>query len=317
MKILIIPDFHYGRYTNKSVEEGLLSAQKQIIDTCLKYKIEKVFFIGDLVRKKDLQKMDLQVLLELKEFLSVLKSVAYPVQIYSISGNHDQFQDNFFIDETHYENEFSHKTFKKFSSSKSVIDLLPIENIDNDLAFLGLEQCVHGVPFYREGNDFMKWIEMIDWNFYDRKVNILLCHQTPKGSGYESSDMVDFTLPIFRKFTKIYVGHIHQPNEFLNVIQTGSCLAYKRNEQSDKFLYIFDTETMENRSIKIDFQVSYENQTQTIKKDTQISSKLKAKESVFDIEKGIENYSKTQEKKEKVLEYGKNLYNKNIKPKTK
>ena len=159
----------------------------------------------------------------------------------------------------------------------------------------------------------MKWIERIDWSFYDEKVNVLLCHQTPKGSGYESSDVVDFELPIFRKFTKIYCGHIHEPKEFLNVIQTGSCLAYKRNEQSQKYLYIFDTETMENESIKIDFQVSYENQIQTIKKDTQLSSKLKAKESIFDIEKGIESYSNTQDKKEKVLNYGMKLFNKTIK----
>lgn len=314
MKILIIPDFHFGKYSNKSVEEGLRSVQKQIIDTCLKYDIQKVFFIGDLVRKKDLLRMDLQVLLELKEFLSLMRSRIFPVQIYSISGNHDQFNDNFLINETYYENEFSHRAFKRFSSSKSVIDLLPLQNIDNEVGFLDASQYIHGVPFYREGNDFMKWIERIDWSFYDGKVNILLCHQTPKGSGYESSDMVDFTLPIFRKFTKIYCGHIHQPKEFLNVIQTGSCLAYKSNEQGQKFLYVFDTDTMENESIKIDFQVECDNsQTQTIKKDTQISSKLKSKESIFDIEKGIENYSKTQIKKEKVLGYGKNLYNKNIK----
>lgn len=314
MKILIIPDFHYGRYSTKSIEEGLLAVQKQIIDTCLKYKIQKVFFIGDLVRKKDLLRMDLQVLLELKEFLSLIRSRAFPVEIYSISGNHDQFQDNFFVNEVHYEHEFSHRYKRRFSSSKSVIDLLPIESIDNDAEFLASNQYIHGVPFYRESNDFMKWIEKIDWNFYDGKTNILLCHQTPKGSGYESSDMVDFTLPIFRKFTAIYVGHIHQPAEFLNVIQTGSCLACKSNEQGQKYLYVFDTDIMENESIKIDFQVSYDNQIQTIKKDTQISSKLKSKESIFDIEKGIESYSETQAKKEKALWYGKNLYNKNIKP---
>lgn len=316
MKILIIPDFHYGRYTNKSIEEGLLAVQKQIIDTCLKYKIEKVFFIGDLVRKKDLLRMDLQVLLELKEFILLLNKSVSLREIYSISGNHDQFQDNFFVSDIKYEDQFSHRYNRVFSSSRSVIDLLPIENIDNEVGFLDTSQYIHGVPFYREGNDFMKWIERIDWNFYDGKVNILLCHQTPKGSGYESGDMVDFTLPIFRKFTKIYVGHIHQPKTFLNVVQTGSCLAYKSNEQSQKYLYIFDTETMENESIKIYFQVQYDNETQTIKKDTQISSKLKSKESIFDIEKGIENYSKTQIKKEKVLAYGKNLFNKTIKSKT-
>jgi DNA repair exonuclease SbcCD nuclease subunit len=297
MKILIIPDFHYGRYTNKSIEEGLVAVQKQIIETCIKYKIEIVFFIGDLVRKKDLQKMDLQVLFELSEFIKSLNKIV-DSEVYAISGNHDQFNDNFLMSYVG-------------RSSKSVIDLLTLNILDDKMTFLEKDCFALGVPFYREGNDFMKIIENVKFN--ECESIILHCHQTPKGSGYESSDMVDFTLPIFRKFTKIYCGHIHEPKEFLNVIQTGSCLAYKSNEQSDKFLYIFDTETMENESIKIDFQVSYDNQIQTIKKDTQISSKLKAKESIFDIEKGIESYSKTQIKKEKVLEYGIKLFNKTIK----
>ena len=151
MKILIIPDFHYGKYSTKSIEEGLLALQKQIIDTCLKYGIQKVFFIGDLVRKKDLLRMDLQVLLEIKEFLSLMRSRIFPVQIYSISGNHDQFTDNFLIEETHYENEFSHKTFKRFSSSKSVIDLLPIESIDNDVEFFRFKSIYSWRSFLQGG----------------------------------------------------------------------------------------------------------------------------------------------------------------------
>jgi DNA repair exonuclease SbcCD nuclease subunit len=299
MKTLIIPDFHYGRYTNKSVEEGLLSVQKQIIDTCIKYGIDEVIFVGDLVRKKDLQKMDLQVLFEVKKYIIDLWESAN-VKVLAISGNHDQFTDNFIA-----------------TPSNSVIDLLPVRNIDNEAYILDTDKQVVtiGIPFYREGSEFMEMVNKIKFfpDSYPREI-ILICHQTPKGSGYESSDVVDFELPIFREFNKIYCGHIHEPKEFLNVIQTGACLAYKRNEQSQKYLYIFDTETMENESIKIDFQVQYDNtEIQTIKKDTQLSNRLKAKESVFDIEKEIETYSNTQDKKEKVLEYGKNLYNKNIK----
>ena len=219
MKILIIPDFHYGKYSNKSVEEGLRSVQKQIIDTCIEKGIDEVIFVGDLVRKKDLQKMDLQVLFELKKYLLDLWESAN-VKVLSISGNHDQFTDNFIN-----------------TPSNSVIDLLPVRTIDNETYILDIDRQVVtiGIPFYREGSEFMEMINKIDFDSYHRHiVFVLICHQTPKGSGYESSDMVDFELPIFRKFTKIYCGHIHEPKEFLNVIQTGSCLAYKRNEQSQK-----------------------------------------------------------------------------------
>jgi DNA repair exonuclease SbcCD nuclease subunit len=298
MKALIIPDFHYGRYSNKSVEEGLQSVMAQILETVQKRNIKKVFFVGDLVRKKDLDRMDLQILTELNIFLECLTEF---VMVSAISGNHDQYKDNFF-----------NKNSEDFCTSGSVLDLLrSVSKFNNNRCVIGKETFL-GIPFYRDGQDFIRAIDL----HLDSNPTILICHQTPEGSGYESSDMVDFNLPIFKQFKKIYCGHIHEPKEFDNVIQTGAILAFKRNEQSTKYLYLFDTETGENTNIEIEYKVSHDF-TPVLQKDTSISNSIKIKETVFDIKEGITNYSQKAKdlNKAEVLQFGMGMFNKIIPPK--
>lgn len=271
-KVLIIGDVHFGDHSNKDIEKEQLYAFEQI--AALK-KTKTTFFCGDIVHNSN--KISTNT-------LSLIKRCIYGGSNYSISGNHDQENDNFFTEEN-----------VSFSTSKSYIDYSGfISNLDNS-AFHGNNFSVFGIPFYRNNTGFYQALKKREVE--KSRKNILLIHQTPNTTPFSEncSDTIDINHELFKPFDLIICGHIHEHKQLSDKFwQIGGLVPFNRNEVGQKYFLEIDTETLEVKPIPLKQNITFSEKTK-IENNSKLSKKVVEKAKEFDLLDAAEKYAEQNE----------------------
>lgn len=296
MKIIIFGDCHIGDYPNaRQVESEIGSAFDQIQDYVQENNISLAFSVGDIVRKKKgIPQLSVSVLAKINKHLT---------GVYAISGNHDQDEDNFFT-----------RGNDRLSTSKSIVtELDTIGNIsclDNNTLFGASKVATHGVPFYRNSEDFYKALS--EMKIKEGKNNILLIHQTPNTTPFSEncSDTIDINHELFKHFDLIFCGHIHEPKKLSNKFyQTGALVPLNRAEQGQKYFYVVDTKTLEVTAVPIKTSIEFTEKTK-VENNIKLSSKVREKAESFDLQEEVEKYSSQNEFTEFEKDFSLNLIKK-------
>ncbi len=286
-KILIIGDVHFGDHSNKDIEKEQLYAFEQI--AALK-KTKTTFFCGDIIHNSN--KISTNT-------LSLIKRCIYGGSNYSISGNHDQENDNFFTEEN-----------VSFSTSKTYIDYSGfISNLDNS-AFHGNNFSVFGIPFYRNNTGFYQALKKIEVE--KRRKNILLIHQTPNTTPFSEncSDTIDINHELFKEFDLVFCGHIHEPKKLSDKFyQTGALVPLNRAEQGQKYFYVVDTKTLEVEAIPLKQKITFSEKTK-IENNSKLSKKVVEKAKEFDLLAAADKYAEQNEFTDFEKQFSRNLIKK-------
>lgn len=275
-KILIIGDVHFGNHSNKDIEKAQLEAFEQIYHYAKDNDIEKVFFAGDIIHNAS--KIDVNTLKMLNHCFSMLSCIV-GANKYSISGNHDQQQDNFFDLENNY-----------LSTADSFVNQCQnLVSLDNNYDFFS--ETVYGIPFYRNATDFYKALEMIQLE--ENTKNILIIHQTPNTTPFSEncSDTIDINHELFKHFDLVFCGHIHEAKQLSNKFyQTGSLVPLNRSENTQKYFYVVDTKTLEVTPVPIKTSIEF-TEKKRVENNIKLSTQVREKAESFDLQKEVTKYA--------------------------
>lgn len=193
--MIIFSDLHAHNFLKYSINhvDYILESLETILQEAVKTN-EAVLFCGDIVEKQGYVPVNV-----VNGLLDIF--LKYPtVQIYAISGNHDQA----------FRNTLN-------SPSQSVIDILvkSCPNIHSlDYQMLEIEGYkIVGIPYLDSSDDFVTALSQLSTIGAD----ILLAHQKPSTimSDIIKTD-IDITNPLFNTFKFVFFGHIHKFFDFGN-----------------------------------------------------------------------------------------------------
>src|SRR5581483_9288 len=195
MKILRVGDPHV-KVNNIKESEKLL---KFIVWLAVEHKVDRIEILGDLFHTHSI--IRLEVLRFWEEALIELANVC---EVVVLVGNHDQTGD--------------------YSSSASALDVFQwIEDSKKNLKIVNIP-TINGqflyVPYI---HDSARFVDVV--NSLSGLAKVLVCHQTFKGSKYESGmytpDGIDVSL-LSPQFIHVISGHIHSRQEFGRVKYPGT-----------------------------------------------------------------------------------------------
>jgi DNA repair exonuclease SbcCD nuclease subunit len=216
--MIIFSDLHAHDFTD--YKEGRLELICQVLSQILHdARISKspVLFAGDLVHKFGY--IPTIVTISLIKVFDQFRDV----EIYAISGNHDQATKNFIA-----------------ARSVSFIEVLAgvfpnIHCIDYQQIQIG-DYMVTGVPYMTSSNDFYAFMNVA------QKYNksILLCHQTPTRLFNDFIPaQIDIDHECFDKFDMVFMGHIHRFQDFgKNRFMVGNPLLQDAGDVGDEKGYL-------------------------------------------------------------------------------
>jgi DNA repair exonuclease SbcCD nuclease subunit len=157
-----------------------------------------VLFCGDIAHKHGYIPT-----MVLRDLVRVFKK--YPtVQVYAISGNHDQIAKSY-LD----------------APVESIItvlsEILPnFHSLDFEVAEVG-DYVIYGVPYLQRGDDFNTYLTGIQPYINTNRKNILLAHQTPtKLFNPFIPAQIDIDSELLNPFSFVFMGHIHKFQDFGN-----------------------------------------------------------------------------------------------------
>lgn len=219
MKILLFSDFHF-QLKNQSVA---LDCLKQIQQIAIDKNVDRIVCLGDWLNDKSLIRSEV-----FRQSFYFLKSS--PSQWIILVGNHD------------YESTFDnkHHTLELFS------ELHNVYIVDRYLHFQDLN--VHATPFFRNIDDLVCILNKIP------PRSIVLGHQSINGFSYSSGflDRSRLTKAHYKRFKKVYLGDIHQPQVQDNITYVGSPFTQNFGESGEKKrILIVDLDTLEEESIEL------------------------------------------------------------------
>ena len=184
-----------------------------------------VLFCGDLAHKHGYVPT-----VVLWELIKVFKKYS-SVQVYAISGNHDQIAKSY-LD-------------APVESLITVLDnILPnFHSLDFEVKLVG-GYNVFGVPYFQKGEDFTKYLTDIQPFIDKSQKNILLAHQTPtKLFNPFIPAQIDIDSDLLAPFDFVFLGHIHKFQYFGNgMYMVGNPLIQDDSDIGDQKGYL----TLEN-----------------------------------------------------------------------
>lgn len=170
-----------------------------VSEKALELKVDRIELLGDLTHTHSV--LRLEVLDFWKDWLETLSDIC---EVVVLVGNHDQSGNA-------NDGLNSLSIFNKLK--KRNLKIVEFGTLIGQFAYM---------PYER---DSAKFLEVVNGMANDHGANVLVCHQTIKGSKYENGfyapDGVDSEL-ISEKFVNIISGHIHSRQEFGRVIYPGT-----------------------------------------------------------------------------------------------
>lgn len=191
--MIIFSDLHAHDFTD--YKEGRLELICKVLSQILhdaRTSKSPVLFTGDIVHKFGY--IPTIVTISLVKVFEQFKDV----EIYAISGNHDQATKNFI-------------SARSVSFIEVLAEVFPnIHCIDYQQVQVG-SFVVTGVPYMTSSNDFYSFMKVA----VKYENSILLCHQTPTRL-FNSfiPTQIDIDHECFDKFDMVFMGHIHRFQDF-------------------------------------------------------------------------------------------------------
>ena len=236
MKLAITADNHL---TSQEKNPERFNTFENILTQMLEMKIEHLIIAGDLFDAS---------LRNYSEFEKVCKDSKYnQIQIYIIPGNHDEdINDKWFTAKNVHI--FTQPTIHRFNQQSPTFLFLPYEA--NMTMGKRVAEQIENLP---NGS----WILIGHGDFSDR---------LREGNAYESG----VYMPLMRKDLqtyqplKVFLGHIHIPTNIQTVYFTGSPCGLNITEMGYRRFLVYDIETNDVDSIKVDTNIIYLDETLTI-----------------------------------------------------
>jgi DNA repair exonuclease SbcCD nuclease subunit len=207
-RFVIFSDLHidnYSRFNNKhSRLDNTLFALEDMFEYCNRNEVDIIINGGDLFNKSYL---DGSVIYRTYIMLNKLFKQYPNIKLLSITGNH----------ELEFKNIYPEKPTSSILWLKSVFsnNFFIIDNKNIELHGI----TIYGIPYYEYPEMFYQALE----SFGEiEQESILICHQMTPFENLPCD--IDWERPIFTKFKRIFVGHIHAHYNFKNITSIGSPL---------------------------------------------------------------------------------------------
>jgi len=264
--ILIIGDLHLSEHLGHydAIRDERVSERKEVLDFIIEKSesAKHVIFLGDQFNQKN---PSAKIIQEFVEFIERFSDK----QVYIISGNHET----------------------QASGSSALSFLKEIKNKDNWHIFTdSIESTIiEGKKFIFAPFMSRVFLECADDKTASKKImkkilaekgDILCVHQSISGTK-SNGGLVDlFPEPVLdgkkinSTIKKTFAGHIHAPSENGNIIISGSIFCNEINEK-ERYVYLFDAETMEAEKVKIPERGIYKVENQEELKNIPKSSIVK------------------------------------------
>lgn len=236
MKILLTSDLHFHNYKslkNNVSAENIFDVFNQMLCYCEKNEIKSIFILGDLFHVRG--KLPTVTFNSVYKFL---KNINKAIDIYILSGNHDQVYD----DDT---------------ENSSIYALEEIENVhvcDWKTYKIGGCQLICA-PYIRDSSKLLSFIETV---VDGTRPNILLTHGTITGSKLANSIEMEGISPkeIPDSISKMFIGHIHHPQYLENkkIVVTGAPLCHDKGDMnSERGFWSLDCNTLDVEFISTEY----------------------------------------------------------------
>lgn len=236
MKAVVFTDLHIHPYkkfdNNGSRLKNCIQVLIDVFELAVEVKADCILFAGDMFDQQ--KSIPTEVINKIVKVLKMLFAET-GLDMYAISGNHDQATQNIYGQKCVTALEFLDTVFLNFHL------------IDNQLVEIK-GATVLGMPYYQYADDMYKAID-------GRTADILLMHQTPEGisnpnihTDFNPDDLGNF-------FDKVLCGHIHKPQTISpNFKVLGSPLHRDFGDVGDtKGIYVYDTETKKLQFLALDY----------------------------------------------------------------
>ena len=229
MKLLISGDPH-GKANNLQVFQAYL---EQLRKAWTENEVDYVVILGDLFNSHAIIR---------SEVLNVWSKYLDTILVHHIliKGNHDETAPG--------SNIHALVAFKDKSDVTVIDETLELHN--TNLVFM---------PFYKEFSKFQKNLP--------NKGGILFCHQTFEGAQFENGFYCPNGFPIksVANFNLVVCGDIHKEQQVGNVWYSGTPYQMNFNDAGEpKGVWLFDTETLERKKIRLDLPQYFIKECQTM-----------------------------------------------------
>lgn len=226
MLIGIVNDLHCGARNAHQVFENELRnfLSDQLLPILKSKKIKVLFIAGDVF--DDRVNINVRSLNLIRKFFEKLEEMK--INTFIIPGNHD----------TYYKSSIRPNSIEPMVSGLRHIKLL-MEPTD---------VTIDGTQFL-----FIPWICRENENsclkeIQDTEAEYLVCHADIQGSQYVPGVISDHGYPtdIFRKFKRVFNGHIHTRDYFQNIVNLGTQYQWSWGDHGlQKGFHLFETKTDE------------------------------------------------------------------------
>jgi len=238
MKILHTSDWHIGHnFFNIERNDEFLEFFKWIKQIIIKENIDILLISGDIF---DVYYPSSDALKLYYDFLVSVKNILKKVII--VGGNHD-----------------SVKTLNAPKEILKYLDVIVVSGGENDFCeVIEFDDFnIVAVPYLREG--ILKKHNLNDIyasKLVPNKKNIAMGHFGIDGVEYANSEreiggLGVISKDIFDGYDYVALGHIHKPQNFGNIVYSGSVLALNFKETYEKKIVILDTDTFEYKWVTI------------------------------------------------------------------
>jgi len=210
VEFIIFSDTHVEDWARFSTDSSRLLHNEiilnKVLKLCIKHGVDALFG-GDFFDNPKYLKNT--VLNHVFKWLNKFKEAK--VNIYCISGNHDQCDKN----SVAYTSPSYINMLSTIYPNIINLDLQTIIPKNNDL------YALHGVPYMSNNSDVIQAVETLSKQIEPKKKNIILLHTHLPGAvepnGYEvETDMPKNLYKLLKKFDLAISGHIHKPQKIFS-----------------------------------------------------------------------------------------------------
>lgn len=205
-KYLLFSDLHLGIHNSSEVWlEASVRFFTEIINKCKEENITKILFLGDFFN--DRRSINLKTIWTSIELANIIEEAE--IDLYLILGNHDLY----------LKNSLQPHSLKMFNKYK----------------------YIHVIDSITELNEY---ITLVPWSLSWKKVETpYICgHLEINGFDIESGDNeFENNVSDFKRYTKVYSGHFHNPRTIRNIEYIGSCMPFTFHDvDSQRGYYVLD-----------------------------------------------------------------------------